>query len=280
MTKMLSEYFNSVFNIPADTDHTITNDNNTTCSEHTLHNLEITTEEVLKALYDLKTNKSPGPDNIYPKVLEETKQETVDALKTLFSLSLRQGSVPADWKADNITPIFKKGDRNTPGNSRPLSLTSVVCKMFESIIIDKIVSYLERDSQHGFRNKRSCLSNLLTICNDLVLAHITRSLDIVYLDFQKAFDKVLHNELMFKLKQLLIDGNVHNWIENWLSYRKQRVVINDIAPDWAPVTSGVPQGSVLGPVLFIIYINDIDVGLNNYILKFANDTKIGNSIIN
>ncbi len=109
--------------------------------------------------------------------------------------------------------------------------------------------------------------------------NITRSLDIVYLDFQKAFDKVPHNKLMFKVKQLGIDGTVCNRIETWLSNRKQRVVINGTASDWAPVSSGVPLGSVLGPVLFIIYINDIDVGLSNFISKYADDTKIGNSII-
>ncbi len=158
-------------------------------------------------------------------------------------------------------------------------------KMLESIIGDKIVSYLERyplicDSPQGFRHKRSCLFNLLTFYNDLLHPHgNTKSLDIVYLAFQKAFDKVLHNKLMFKVKQLGINGEVHDWIENWSSNRKQRVVINVTASDWAPVTSGVPQASVLGLVLFIIYINDIDVGLNNFISKFADDTKIGNSIV-
>ncbi len=114
--------------------------------------------------------------------------------------------------------------------------------MLENIIRDKIVSYLVRnslirDSQHGFRHKRSCLSNLLTFYNDLFNIHdISRSLDIVYLDFQMAFDKVPHNKLMFKVKQPGIVGNVHNWIENWLNNRKQRVVINGSASDWAPVT--------------------------------------------
>ncbi len=97
--------------------------------------------------------------------------------------------------------------------------------------------------------------------------------------FKKEFDKVPHSKLLFKVKQLGIGGNVCNWIENWLSNRKQRVVINGTASDWAPVTSGAPEGSALGPVLFIVYINDIDVGLNNFISKFADDTKIGNSVI-
>ncbi len=101
----------------------------------------------------------------------------------------------------------------------------------------------------------------------------------MYLDYQKAFDKVPHNKLIFKVKQLRIVGKVHNWIENWLNNRKQTVVINGSASDWAPFTSGVPKGSVLGPVIFIIYINDIDLGLNNFIAKFADDTKIGNSVI-
>ncbi len=105
----------------------------------------------------MKANKSSGPDNIYPIVLKEAKHEIVDSLKTVFNLSLRQGSVTDDWKAANVTSIFKKGDRNTSGNYRPISFTSVVGKILESIIRDKIVRYLEsliRDSQHGFRNKR------------------------------------------------------------------------------------------------------------------------------
>ncbi len=112
-------------------------------SEHTLQNLEVTTEDVLNTLIDMESNKSPRPDNIYPIILKETKDEVAGALASLFNMSPRQGLVPADWKAANFTPFFKKGDRNIPGNYRPISLTSVVRKMLKSRIRDKIVRYLE-----------------------------------------------------------------------------------------------------------------------------------------
>ncbi len=148
--------------------------------------------------------------------MKETKSENFWRPHTVFNLSLRQGSVPVDWKAANVAPIFKKVDRNTFTNYRPISLTSVVGKMLNGIIWDKIVSYLEPYSfipelQHDFINKRSGLSNFFTFYYYLFLDHdITRSLDIAYLDFPKAFEKGPHNKLMFKVKQLGIDATGHN----------------------------------------------------------------------
>ena len=153
MASVLNNYFSSVFTSTAEADHFSTNEINTideignstaAIPEHTIHNFEITPEEVLKALNNMKTNKSSGPDNIHPTLLKETKSEIVDTLTSLFNISLCQGLVLADWKTANVTPIFKKGDRSIPGNYRPISLTSVVGKMLESIIRDKIVSYLEQ----------------------------------------------------------------------------------------------------------------------------------------
>ena len=150
----------------------------------------------------------------------------------------------------------------------------------ETILRNKLVRYLEENnlinsSQHGFRNKRSCLTNLLDFYNDVVnIFDETKAVDVIYLDFQKAFDKVPHQRLLSKIKTHGITGKIHSWLEDWLTERKQRVVINGKASDWRNVLSGVPQGSVLGPILFTIYVNDMDEGLTCKISKFADDTKI------
>ena len=138
----------------------------------------------------------------------------------------------SEWKLANVTTLFKKGDKSNPGNYRPISLTSVVCKLMESILRDKIVEFLEknniiRDSQHGFRNRRSCLTNLLDFLHDIYeMYEEGRAVDIIYLDFQKAFDKVPHRKLLNKVESHGIRGHIHRWISDWLCDRRQRVVLN------------------------------------------------------
>lgn len=278
MANVLNDYFTSVFTCEDDLGlNALAPPLN---SEKALNIFKITTGMVRNILGKINANKTPGPDKIAPRILKESMDQLSKPLATLFNHTLTSGKVPKVWKLANVTPIQKKGDKSLPQNYRPISLTSVVCKVMETILRDKMVNFLEEnnlinDSQHGFRNKRSCLTNLLDFYNDVYdIYDETKAVDIIYLDFQKAFDKVPHKRLLHKLHSHGIKGNILSWLKDWLTDRKQRVVINGNASSWKNVLSGVPQGSVLGPILFIIYVNDIDEGISCKISKFADDTKI------
>ncbi|XP_072030407.1 uncharacterized protein [Amphiura filiformis] len=250
-------------------------------SKHdTMPDIEITTNGIEKLLTALNPKKAVGPDQVSTWMLKTFASTLAPILKEIFTQSLRTGDVPADWKLANISAIFKKGERNDPANYCPVSLTSVTCKLMEHVLASSIRGYLDDNnilstSQHGFRKKHSCETQLLGTVEDLTRSLDNREqMDCLILDFSKAFDAVPHQRLLYKLNWYGIRGQTHTWIKNWLTSRKQTVVIEGEKSEEVDVISGVPQGTVLGPLLFILFVNDIGEETSSTIRLFADDALI------
>ena len=278
--RILNSFFSSVF-----TDEDVTSVPALPCLDSIcLEDVNISQVAVKRCLEGLKTSSSPGPDGIHPRVLKEAAEQVAGPLATLFRKSLDAGVLPGEWKLGLIVPIFKKGPRSEPGNYRPVSLTAIPCKILETLIRNALMDHLAagqllHHDQHGFRQGRSCSSQLLEVMEDWSSCiEQGEAVDALYLDFKKAFDAVSHQRLLSKLESYGITGKLKGWIAAFLQDRQQRVVVRGSSSPWATVSSGVPQGSVLGPSLFILYINDLPSVVDSSIKIFADDTKIYRSV--
>ena len=279
--EILNTQFKSVFtNEGPLVQENYANEDHQIASHPEIDELMITSRGVQTLLENLNPNKSMGPDGLHPRVMKHLAAVIAPSLTAIYNKSLQTGEVPQDWRKANIAPIFKKGERYTAANYRPISLTCVASKIMEHIVTRHIVNHLEcngilYDHQHGFRARRSTETQLLAFVQELYdNLRDGKQTDVVLLDFAKAFDKVPHKKLIQKLRRYGITKSTSKWIENFLTDRQQRVVCEGATSSWEHVTSGVPQGSVIGPVLFLAYINDLPEGLQSKVRLFADDTVV------
>lgn len=247
--------------------------------------MELTFDEVLRKLLNLNINKGRGPDEIPPSFLVECAQSLVTPLLFIFNLSLASGVFPKRWKTSYISPIFKAGSRNNVENYRGIAILPTLGKMFESLVTDVLTEKLQSSIsiyQHGFMKGRSASSNLIEFTNYTSLSiESGYQVDVVYTDFSKAFDRVPHKLLIRKLSNVGIHANMLSWIDSYLTGRSQYVLANGQRSNMFKVLSGVPQGSHLGPLLFLLFINDVtSVFKYSKCLLYADDLKIFTCIKN
>ena len=277
MADLLADQYDSVFstpstNIPQAAD---TRDNMSTITDIT-----VTPEEIMDAIKELRPSSASGPDGFPAILLTNCSKQLALPLSILWKSSMQTSSIPQKLKFNIIPPIHKGGSKSDPANYRPVALTSHIIKIFEKIIRNKLTSFLDEnnhlnENQHGFRSGRSCLTQLLAHHDNIIsLLEQGQNVDVVYLDFAKAFDKVDHSIVLAKAHKYGIRGKLFDWIKEFLTNRTQSVIVNGILSTPRPTISGVPQGSVIGPLIFLILISDIDENtLHSYIASFADDTR-------
>ena len=245
-----------------------------------LESIDITPFKVSKILQRLPVKKASGPDQVNNTLLKLTADVICDPLANIFNKSLNTSLYPEDWKCANMSAVYKKGERYIKDHYRPISLLSCISKVMERLVFESMYDYfislgLLTKYNSGFKKNDSTVNQLITLVHN-----IYKSLDekndvcMVFLDVSKAFDKVYHEGLIFKLRQLGIEGKLLKWIKSYLTNRKQRVVLNGKMSDWKHTNAGVPQGSILGPLLFLVFVNDIVDSIDSKIFVYADDTSI------
>ena len=282
MAEMLSNQYASVWTTPSDTK---TDKIHIDPHKPTLTDIDFTPQNFETAIDELSNNASPGPDKYPAILLKKCKSCLSYPIFLIWRKSLDTTEINHRQKSANIIPIHKGGSKGIPKNYRPIALTSHLIKIFEKVVRNAIVSYLEKynlfnATQHGFRFGRSCLSQLLDHYDRITkLMEEGHDVDIIYVDFAKAFDKVDINITMNKIHALGITGRLADWIHCFLTQRTQQVVVNSAKSSAREVISGVPQGSVLGPLIFLILIGDIDKNIATaFLSSFADDTRIGRDV--
>ena len=280
MADLLAQQFQSVYSTPRFTETQSNNENlfNETDLQSVFH---FTEDEIEKCIGKISNSASAGPDGIPAIFLKKCAPYLKYPLWMLWMSSMEHSSIPYWLKTSNITPIFKGGSKQVPKNYRPVVLTSHLTKTFERILVDRIGKFLEEHNlynkrQHGFRKNRSCLSQLIQHHQEIIeILENNNSVDVMYLDFAKAFDKVDHGILLRKLTHMGFEHRMIAWIREFLFSREQAVVVEGVKSPYLKAKSGVPQGTVLGPVLFLIYVSDIDSELEHArASSFADDTRL------
>ena len=245
-----------------------------------LSNITINPEQVVKIILAQKNKKAHGCDNITMAMLKTCPNEITIPLCMIFERCINTGKFPDSWKLANVQPIHKKSDRQLKSNYRPISLLPLCGKIFEKIVFDQVYAFLDSNRlistrQSGFRPGDSCIYQLISITSDIYKNFENQDeTRAVFLDISKAFDKVWHEGLLHKLKSNGISGHLLAFLENYLTNRHQRVTLNGTMSNWSSISAGVPQGSVLGPLLFLVYINDLTENIKSQMRLFADDSFI------
>lgn len=278
-----AEAFNDFFVSHSNLDHLASNTTlppDLQVNLNTLNNITVTYQDVIDVLLNLKTSKAAGPDGIGPRVLKEAGVAIAAPLAKLINLSLKTNKVPTSWKRANVIPIHKKNDPKSLNNYRPVSLLNCVAKVAEKVVFKYLYNFLHDNhfisiNQSGFKPGDSTENQLLDIYHT-ICQHLDNGKDVraIFCDISKAFDKVWHSGLIYKMKQAGVSEPLLGWFKNYLSDRQQRVVLNNKMSPFKHIKAGVPQGSVLGPLLFLIYINDINSVISSPVRLFADDTSI------
>ena len=249
-------------------------------TEKRLNTLNFANNDIEKVIQNLDPNKAHGYDKISISMRKNCGKSICKPLQLIFSQYIDTGSFPLEWKKANVVPVHKKGDKQCLKNYRPVSLLPVCGKIFERLIFNEMFRFLIENNlissnQSGFNPGDSCINQLLSITHE-IYKPFDDGFEVrgVFLDISKAFDKVWHKGIIFKLQQNGISGKLLRVLSDFLKDRKQRVILNGQFSSWTSVNAGVPQGSILGPLLFLIYINDLTDGLSSNTKLFADDTSL------